>query len=129
MDMALKAFRGSVLAMALFAASGIAFAQESPAQLAALAREARTTGEHADVAKRYRMLADSLDMEAAKHEVRVQKLSKNAPAIAHKWPAMASKDLTQAKQQAVEARRAAKESRELAAHHQSLAVEALPAQQ
>lgn len=126
--MALKMFGGSVLALALLAASSVASAQDTTSQLASLAREARTAGEHADVAKRYRMHADTLDMEAAKHEVRAEKLSKNAPSIVHKWPAMAPRELNQAKQQAAEARRAARESRDLAARHQSLAVEALPAQ-
>lgn len=119
----------SVLALTLFVSGSIVSAQDSTSQLVALAREARTANEHADVAKRFRMHADALDLEAARHEVQAEKLAKNAPSVVHKWPAMAPKELTQAKQQAAEARRAARESREQAARHQSLAVEALPAQQ
>lgn len=123
-----KSLGGWVLAVTLFASVGADAAQENAAQLAALAREARTTGEHADVAKRYRMRADTLDMEAARHEVRAEKLAATAPSIVHKWPAMAPKELTDARQKAATARREAKESREIAARHQALAVEALPAQ-
>lgn len=121
--------RSSVLALALLIPASMVSAQESAPRLAALAETARTASEHADVAKRFRMQADALDLEAARHEVQAEKLAKNAPAVVHKWPAMAPKELTQAKQQAAEARRAARESREQAARHQSLAVEALPAQQ
>ncbi len=123
-----KMIGGWVLAVALLATGGTVSAQQSAAQLAALAKEARTANEHADVAKRYRLHADTLDMEAARHEVRAEKLAATAPAIVHKWPAMAPKELTDARQKAAAARREAKESRELAARHQSLAVEALPAQ-
>lgn len=121
--------RTSVLALALLVPGSMVSAQDSAARLAALASEARTASEHADVAKRFRMHADALDLEAAKHEVQAEKLAKTAPAVVHKWPSMAPKELTEAKQQAAEARRAARESREQAARHQSLAVEALPAQQ
>jgi len=120
--------RTSVFALALLVSGVMVSAQDSASQLAALGREARTAGEHADVAKRFRMQADTLDLEAARHEVQAEQLAKHAPAIVHKWPSMAPKELTRAKQQAVEARRAARESRDLAAQHQSLAVEALPAQ-
>ena len=126
--MTFSAYRASLLALTLVAFSGPVFAQDNPAQLAALAREARTAGEHADVARRYRLQADALDAKAAQHEARAETLAKNAPGIAHKWPSMAPQNAKLAKQQAVDARRAARESRELASHHQSLAVEALAAQ-
>ncbi|MGE0449002.1 MAG: hypothetical protein AB7Q29_05395 [Vicinamibacterales bacterium] len=108
--------------------SGVAMAQDTPAQLAALARDARTAAQHADVAKRFRLQADALDAQAAEHEARAARLSRSAPAIAHKWPSMAPTALKKAKQEAIDTRRAARESRELAETHRALAIEALAAQ-
>lgn len=125
--MTFSSYRALFLALTVVAFGGTAFAQDNPTQLAALAREARTAGEHADVARRYRLQADTLDARAAEHEARAETLARNAPGIAHKWPSMAPQNVKLAKQQAVDARRAARESRELASRHQTLAVEALAA--
>jgi len=100
----------------------------SATQLAALARDARTAAQHADVARRYRLQADALDARAAEHAARASALVRTAPGIAHKWPAMAPRALSQAKQDAIEARRAARESRELASRHHAIAVETLAAE-
>lgn len=97
---------------------------ESTGQLAALAREARTPSDHAHVAKAYRLQAESLESRAAEHEAHVARLTKNQPAIVHKWPAMAAGEIGKAKRQALDARRAAYESRQLADHHLRLSVEA-----
>lgn len=121
--------RVSVAALMLTSFGTLAVAQENPARLAALAREARTASDHADVAKRYRLQAEALDKKAVEHEAKAEQLAKNAPGIAHKWPSMAPQTMKVAKQEAVEARRAARESRELASYHQSLAVEALASAQ
>lgn len=98
---------------------------EQPTQLARLAREARTPGEHARVSKSYREQAEAFDAQAQSHEARVAQLSRSASPMTHKWPAMAAPDLTKERQRAVEARRAARESRMLAEHHLRMSVEAL----
>jgi len=126
--MTFTAFRIPVLALALMTFTGAAYAQQNPAQLAALAREARTAAEHADVAKRFRLQAEELDKKAAAHEATAARLANNAPAIAHKWPSMAPQGAKIAKEQAMEARRAAHESRELASYHHGLAIEVLAGQ-
>ena len=124
-----KFLGGAVLALTLVGFGGAAAAQDKAADVTARANEARTTDEHADVAKRYRMLADTFAMEAAKHEARAERLARTAAPVVHKWPAMAPRELTESKAQAAAARRMAQEHRELAAKHQALAVEGLPAQQ
>lgn len=120
--------RASVLTLALLASSGLAHAQvqvqDSPTRLAALAREARTAEQHADVARRYRMQAESLDGKAAEQEKLAAQQAAQAPGIVHKWPSMAPKALTDTKQKALDYRRAARESREQAERHRALAVEA-----
>ncbi len=98
---------------------------ETPTRLTALAGEARTSAEHAKVAKEYRLQAESFEATAAEYDATVKRLSKNPSPMTYKWPSMASPDLVQAKQKAVEARRAARESRELADHHLRRSVEAL----
>lgn len=118
--------RAALLALALTIGLGsAATAQDTPDQLAALARDARTTRQHADVARRYRVQADALDAKAAEQEKLAASLARSAPPIVHKWPSMSPKALQDAKQQAIATRRAARESRELADRHQRLAVEAL----
>lgn len=107
---------------------GVAAAQENADRIEALAREARSAGEHADVAKRYRVHAESLDAKAAGFESRVAQMASSSASISAKWPSMAPRTLTQTRQQAAEARRAAQESRQLAERHQGFAVEALATQ-
>lgn len=117
----------AVALVALTGSAQSAVAKQTPdstAQLAALAREARTPSDHATVAKGYRLQAESLEAKAAEHEARVERLSKHQPPVIHKWPAMGSGDLAKAKRQALDARRAARESRQLADHHLRLSVEA-----
>ena len=120
--------RSSVFTLALLVSSGLAHAQvqtqDSPAQIAALAREARTADQHADVARRYRLQAESLDAKGAEQEKLAAQQAAQAPGIVHKWPSMAPKALTDTKQKAVDYRRAARESRELAERHRTLAIEA-----
>ncbi len=120
--------RTSLLAAALMigaadAAQVQAQSQDTPTQLAALARDARTEGQHADVARRYRQQAEALDAKAVDQETLAATHARIAPPIVHKWPSMAPKALTEAKQKAVEFRRAALESREIADRHYRLAVE------
>jgi hypothetical protein len=123
-----RTFRTAVMTLAaaltLTTAPTVALAQDTPERLAAAAREARTVADHASLAKRYRLQAEGFDATAAAHETRAEKLTRNAPGIAHKWPAMAPGTHTQAKRQALDARQAARESRALADKHLRLSVEA-----
>ncbi len=123
--MTLTVGRNAFLTLALLLGGGVASAQDTPAQLAQLARDARTSKQHADVARRYRVEADALDAKAADQEKQAASMTRHQPGIAHKWPSMVPKALTQAKDDAMDARRAARQSRELADRHQRLAVEAL----
>lgn len=113
-----------VLAALVLAPAGVAQAQDAPDRLAAMARSANTPQEHAAIAKRYRLQAESFDTTAAQHEARADRLARSQPGIAHKWPSMAPRTLSDAKRQALEARRAAHESRLLAERHITLSVEA-----
>lgn len=94
-------------------------------RLQAMAREAKSFKQHAEVAKYSRLQAESLTAEAVKHEREAERLANSTGAMRHKWPAMAPKAINQAKDRALEARRAARESYELADRHQRLAIEAL----
>jgi len=115
---------GTTLA-ALLALATPSFAQSTEqAQLMASSREAQTVSQHADLARRFRLQAESLDAKAAEREAAAARQASQAPSIVHKWPSMATGALNQAKQQAIEARRAAQESRSLADRHLRLAVEA-----
>jgi hypothetical protein len=120
--------RNLVLAGLAIAAT-LAFAPSARAQteqtsLMAVSREARTVGEHADVARRFRLQAEAFAAKAAEHEAAAARISRQAPGMLQKWPAMAPPALNRAKQQALEARRSAIESRAMADHHLRLAVEA-----
>jgi hypothetical protein len=95
----------------------------SEERLQAMADAARTAGEHAEVGKQYRLRAEALDAEAAKHEQHAKDLARSAGAMAYKWPAMANGH-QRAKDKAVQTRRAAAESRRIADHHIHMAVEA-----
>ena len=111
--------------VALLALAAPGFAQSADqAQLMARSREARTVTEHADLARTFRLQAESFEAKAAEREATAARQARQAPSIVHKWPAMATGSLNQVKQQAVEARRAAQESRSLAERHLRLAVEA-----
>jgi len=125
--MTLTVGRSALLTLALLlgGGGGVASAQDTPAQLAQLARDARSPKQHADVARRYRVQAEALDVKAADQEKQAASMTRHQPGIAHKWPSMVPKALTQAKHDAMDTRRAARESRELADRHQRLAVEAM----
>ncbi|MGE0394953.1 MAG: hypothetical protein AB7P67_15415, partial [Vicinamibacterales bacterium] len=114
--------------MTLTFLAGSGSAQTSTAQasvtpdLLALSREARTTRDHADLARRFRMQAEAFDTTAAEFEAKAKALTASAPPSVKKWPHLTMPDVTRAKQRAVEARRAARESRELSQHHAQQAV-------
>lgn len=113
----------TVVALLALAAPGLAQSADQ-AQLMARSREARTVSEHADLARHFRLQAESLDARAAEREAVAARQARQAPSILHKWPSMATGAFTQVKQEALEARRAAQESRGLAERHLRLAVEA-----
>jgi hypothetical protein len=96
----------------------------SAERLHSMAREARTANQHARVSKHYRLRAEALEAEAAKHEATAAEYTRSLGPMRHKWPAMAPRALHEAKRKAVEARQAARESRALAGRHLRLAVEA-----
>jgi hypothetical protein len=87
------------------------------------AKQADTPKEHAEVAKQYRLRAESLEAKAAKHEEAARKLRNNTNVMAHKWPAMVNNGWQRESQLAVQARRGAQECYALAAKHVGLAVE------
>ena len=95
------------------------------AKLVEVSRDARTAPEHAAVAKQFRLRAEALDIQAAKHEESARRRAESATAIMGKWPAMAPRILQEDKQKAMEARRAARENHELAEKHRQLSLEAL----
>lgn len=96
----------------------------SAERLHSMARETKTAKDHAKVSKQYRLQAEALEAEAAKHEAAAAEYTRSLGPMRHKWPAMAPRALHEAKQKAVEARQAARESRVLADRHLRLAVEA-----
>jgi len=93
--------------------------------LLALSRDARTTRDHADLARRFRLQAEEFHATASQHEAEVKRLTNAAPPSVKKWPHLTMPDVSKAKQRAVDARRAAHESRELSQHHAQQAVETL----
>lgn len=92
--------------------------------LHARAATARTTAQHAAVAKEFRLQAESLGQKAAAHEKEAEQLMRSAGPMVHKWPAMAPRKLQEEKALAVQARRQEREARKLADHHLRMAVEA-----
>lgn len=93
-------------------------------QTHASAYSAKSSGQHAKVAKQYRQHAESFAAQAAAHEKNVRDLTRASGAAAIKWPGLASGQLQKEKAKAVEARRAERETKELADRHLRLAVEA-----
>lgn len=112
-------------AMAMFLAVP-SYAQESAAleSIHAVAAKAETAGQHATVAREYRLQSEAFAAKAAAHEKEAAQLTRGAGAMAYKWPGLASKQLQREKANAVEARRAEREARQLADHHIRRAVEA-----
>ena len=93
-----------------------------PKQIAQLAKDAKTSSEHAEVAKQYRAHGTSLEQKAVRYEqeARVQDAGPTR-AMEQKWPAMIVNARERKAQLAVQARRAAQESYNLAQHHDRLA--------
>lgn len=96
--------------------------------LSAQARDARSAADHADVAKQYRLRAESMTHEAAKLDEQLRKLSSRPqPSIAGKWPEMYgnrnSRHATNLRSEALAAKRAAHEATLAAERHYQLAVE------
>jgi len=93
-------------------------------KLETMAKNAKTPGEHAAVAKQFRLRAESFAAKAEKHEAEARKLA-NGPRIGidAKWPAMARNTAAKEKQLAMEARRAAQENYALADQHIRFVIE------
>jgi len=114
----------SLLTLTFLAGSSAAQTPAGP-DLFALSREARTTRDHADLARRFRLQAESFDATASQHEANVKRLTDAAPPSVKKWPHLTMPDVSKAKQRAIDARRAARESREMSRHHAQQAIESL----
>jgi hypothetical protein len=93
-----------------------------PKKIAQLAKDAKTSAEHSEVAKQYRQHAASLEKRAVQfeQEARVQDAGPTR-AMEQKWPAMIVNARERKAQMAVQARRAAQESVTLAEHHETVA--------
>ena len=95
------------------------------APLVAQADVARTSAEHAKVARAFRVQADELQAKADELESHASELARQQGPTTVKWPALSSREYQQAKQQAAEARRGARQNRELAEQHLRQSLEAL----
>jgi hypothetical protein len=97
----------------------------NPGKIEQLAKNAFTAAEHAEVARQYRIRAESFEAKALMHEEEARKLAKQPlPPMAYKWPAMVQRPAEKESLLAMQARRAARESYELADNHIRRAVEA-----
>ncbi len=93
--------------------------------LLAMSKDATTPAQHAEVAKRFRLHAESLEAKASEHERAATEAARRPlPPIAHKWPAMHRDHTSRARKLAREHRKAAEKARELASYHLSRSVEA-----
>jgi hypothetical protein len=93
-------------------------------KLEVMAKEAKTSADHARVAKQYRLRAEAFELKAIGHEAAAAREAKRTPSAAEvKWPALTRNNAKQAREKAVQARRAAAECYELAAQHIALSVE------
>ena len=108
--------------LALTPAAPAAEKNLEPKKIAQLAKDAKTSTEHAEVAKQYRDHAVSLEKRAVKleNEARVQDAGPTR-AMEQKWPAMIVNARERKAQMAVQARRAAQESLALAERHEKIA--------
>jgi hypothetical protein len=97
--------------------------------LQAMAREANTVGEHAAVARQFRLEGEAFAAKAAEHEANAARLARSAGPMLHKWPSMAPRTLQIEKDRAVAARRSSEESFRLADQHLRMSVEALATSQ
>ncbi len=96
--------------------------------LATQARNASSAADHADVAKQYRLRAESLSQEAAKLDEQLGKLStRPQPQMAGKWPQMyGNRDSSHAsnlRSEALAVKKAAHEATLAAERHYQQAVE------
>ena len=118
-----KTLAGSAVLGTLMALTPLVAAEKpmEPKQIAQLAKDAKTSSDHAEVAKEYRAHAASLEQKAVQYEqeARVQDAGPSR-AMEQKWPAMIVNARERKAQLAVQARRAAQESHRLAEHHQKL---------
>lgn len=87
------------------------------------AADANSPAKHAEVARHYRLHAESLNAQAAAWEQEAAELTRASGAPVLKWPGLASGQLQDVKTSALEARRAALETMALADHHLRMAVE------
>ena len=108
--------------LALTPAAPAAEKTVEPKKIAQLAKDAKTSSEHTEVAKQYREHAVSLEKRAVRfeEEARVQDAGPTR-AMEQKWPAMIVNARERKAQMAVQARRAAQESLALAERHEKLA--------
>jgi hypothetical protein len=120
-----RAVIGASLMTLTFLAGSSAAQTPSGPDLFALSREARTTRDHADLARRFRLQANAFDTAATEHEAKAKALTASSSPAAKKWPEVMMPDVKRAKQRAMDARRAARESREMSRHHAQQAVETL----
>jgi len=95
-------------------------------ELESVAKAAKTSVDHAKVAKQYRLRAEEWNTKAERHEAEVKRLqARPRNAMDHKWPAMANNSpLNKERQLAVEARRASVELTERADYHYRASIEA-----
>jgi hypothetical protein len=115
----------AALGVALLLGAGIAAAEPviEAEKLETMAKAAKTSTEHATVAKHYRLRAEAFEAKARQHETEARKLSGPRIGIDAKWPAMARKTAQREKQLAMEARRAAQENYALADKHIRMVIE------
>jgi len=126
-DSTAKWIRATIVATGLVLAAGSASAQRvnERQDLQTMARAASTTAEHASVARQYRLEGEAFAAKASEHEANVNRMTKSAGSIMHKWPSMAPGALRAEKDLAMAARRSSEESFRLADHHLRLSVESL----
>jgi hypothetical protein len=117
--LAASAFLGILMALTPVAASE---KPVEPRQIAQLAKDAKTSAGHTEVARQYRAHAASLEQKAIRYEqeARVQDAGPTR-AMEQKWPAMIVNARERKARLAVQARRAAQESYRLAGRHERLA--------
>jgi hypothetical protein len=116
---------GVLLTLAPAAVNGAEPARTAPpsaAEVAKLAKEARTPADHAEVAKKYELRAKALEQKADKVEREIQRERATPPSVMEtRWPAMVANARERREQLAMQNRRAAEECFRLAAHHRTLA--------
>jgi hypothetical protein len=94
-------------------------------KLETLAASAKTPKQHAQVAKQYRLRAESLETKATEHAEKARKAGNTPlPGLAHKWPSMVRTPQQRETELSMQYRRAAEEAKRLAQWHTQLAVEA-----